>query len=247
MAHEVTWRAFGADLERLYPHAVFFDWVGIHRFGRPVTVREIEARLVDGDALVVWDTQGYTQDVFDAFRGLRMTELGRWGRDRMSRGSLAPLRTGTASEEGAPPFAGVLILGPSVGMNRPTPGRVPRDLVPLGPVTRLAVLGNGEALRLVTETRCEEREGQVLRFELDGEVVGRQTLPGGEGWQRTVIDLPPRRGLLELAVHYDRLWPSEDAARPPFPGYGARYPEVRWPAVRYRKLQVWASGGRPQP
>ena len=246
MAHEVTWRAFGADLERLYPHAVFFDWAGIHRFGRPVTVREMEARLVDGDGLVVWDTQWYPEDVFGFFRGLRMTELGRWGRDRMLRGSLAPLRTGTASEEGAPPIAGVLILGPWVGMNRPTPGRVPSDLVPLGPVTRLAVLGTGEALRLVTESRCEERDGQVLTFEMDGEVVGRQTLPRGEGWQRTVIDLPPRKGLRELAVHYDRLWTSEDGARPAFPGYGARYPEVRWPAVRYRKLQVWAAGGRPQ-
>ena len=242
MAHELTWRAFGADLERLYPHAVFFDWAGIHHFGRPVTVREMEARLVDGDALVVWDTLLYPQEVFGFFRGLRMTELGRWGRDRMMRGSLAPLRAGTASEEGAPPFAGVLILGPSVGTDRPAPGRLLRDLVPLGPVTRLALLGNGEALRLVAENRYEDQGGQVLSFEMDGEVVGRQTLAGGEGWQRTVIELPPRSGLLELAVHYDRLWTSEDAARPTFPGYGARYPEVRWPAVRYRKLQVWASG-----
>ena len=242
MAHEVTWRAFGADLERLYPHAVFFDWVGVHRFGRPVTVREMEARLVDGDAFVVWDTQWYPQDVFGVFRGLRMTELGRWGRDRILRGSLAPLRTGTASEDGAPPFAGVLILGQSVGTNRPTPGGVRGDLVPLGPVTRLAVLGNGEALRLVAESRCEERDGQVLSFEMDGEVVGRQTLPGGAGWQRTLIELPPRKGLHELAVHYDRLWTNEDEARPALPGYGARYPEVRWPAVRYRKLQVWAAG-----
>lgn len=241
MAHDWTWRAFGADLRRLYPRAVFFDWAGLHRFGQPVTVPEMEMRLVDGEALVVWDTLLYPNEVFGFFRGLRMTELGRWGRDRVLRGSLAPLPAGTPSDAG-PRFAGLLILGPSVGADRPAPGRMPEDLVPLGPTTRLAILGTGRPQRLLAESRCDEPPGQVLTFTVDGEVVGRQPLASPEGWRRSEIALPPRRGLFELAIRYERLWTSENSARPMYPGYGARDPEVRWPAVRYRTLQVSDSG-----
>jgi len=241
MAHDWTWRAYGADLERLYPDAVFFDWAGLHRFGRPVTIREMESRLVDGDSLILWDTILYPQETFGFFRGLRATELGRWGRDRLVRASLAPLHPGTVAEAAAPAFAGVVILGPSVGLDRPQPPHALGDLVPLGPVTRLGILGSGEPLRLVAESSCDEDGPQVATFSVDGQVIGRQALSHGEGWRRTVLALPPRQGLFELAVTYDRLWTSEDAARPMYPGYGARHPEVRWPAVRYRKLQVWGS------
>jgi hypothetical protein len=242
MAHDWTWRAFTADLERLYPDALFFDWAGLHRFGRPVTVRELETRLVDGDSLVLWDTVLYQHETFGLFRGLRTTELGRWGRDRLVRGSLAPLRLDAVSEAAAPAFAGVLILGQSVGLDRPAPPRALGDLVPLGPVTRLGILGTGEPLRLVAESSCDEQGGQIATFAIDDQVVGRQALAHGEGWRKTVLGLPARQGLFELAITYDRLWTSEDAARPMYPGYGARHPEVRWPAVRYRKLQVWGGG-----
>lgn len=242
MAHDWTWRAYGADLERLYPDVVSFDWAGLHRFGRPVTIGEMESRLVDGDSLILWDTILYPQDTFGFFRGLRAAELGRWGRDRLVRGSLAPLRPETIPEAAAPAFAGVLILGPSVGLDRPQPPHALGDLVPLGPVTRLGILGSGQPLRLVAESSCDEDGPQVATFAVDGQVIGRQALSHGEGWRRTVLALPPRQGLFELAVTYDRLWTSEDAARPMYPGYGARHPEVRWPAVRYRKLQVWVEG-----
>lgn len=242
MANDWTWRAYAADLERLYPQAVSFDWPGLHRFGRPVTIREMATRLVDGDSLILWDTIWYPQETFGFFRGLRATELGRWGRDRLLRASLAPLRPGAIPEPTAPAFAGVLILGPSVGLDRPQPPHALGDLVPLGPVTRLGILGSGQSLRLVAESSCDEEGPQVATFAVDGQVIGRQALAHGEGWRRTVLALPARQGLFELAVTYDRLWTSEDAGRPMYPGYGARHPEVRWPAVRYRKLQVWVAG-----
>jgi hypothetical protein len=242
MANDWTWRAYTADLERLYPDVVSFDWAGLHRFGRPVTIREMESRLVDGDSLILWDTILYPQDTFGFFRGLHATELGRWGRDRLLRASLSPLRPGTIPETAAPAFAGVLILGPSVGLDRPQPPHALGDLVPLGPVTLLGILGSGQPLRLVAESSCDEDGPQVATFAVDGQVIGRQALSHGEGWRRTVLALPARQGLFELAVTYDRLWTSEDAARPMYPGYGARRPEVRWPAVRYRKLQVWVAG-----
>jgi hypothetical protein len=242
MAHDWTWRAYAADLARLYPHEVFFDWAGLHRFGQPVTIREMEGRLVDGDSLILWDTILYPQETFGFFRGLPATELGRWGRDRLVRASLAPLRPATIPDAAAPPFAGIVILGPSVGLDRPQPPHALGDLVPLGPVTRFGILGSGESLRLVAETSCDEDGPQVATFAVDGQVIGRQALSRGEGWRRTVLGLPARQGLFELVVTYDRLWTSEDAARPTYPGYGARHPEVRWPAVRYRKLQVWVAG-----
>jgi hypothetical protein len=242
MANDWTWRAYGADLERLYPEAVSFDWPGLHRFGRPVTIGEMASRVVDGDSLILWDTVLYPQETFGFFRGLPATELGRWGRDRLLRASLAPLRPGTTPEAAAPAFAGVLILGPLVGNDRPQPGHPLGDLVPLGPVTRLGILGKGEPLRLVAESSCDEDGPQVAIFSVDGQVIGRQAMSHGEGWRRTVLALPARPGLFELAVTYDRLWMSEDAARPMYPGYGARHAEVRWPAVRYRKLQIWVAG-----
>jgi hypothetical protein len=243
MAHDWTWRAFAGDLQRIYPYAVFFDWAGLHRFGRPVTAREMEVLLVDGDSLVLWDTLLYQHETFGLFRGLHTTELGRWGRDRLVRASLAPIRVETVSEAAARPFGGVLILGPSVGLDRPGQAQALGDFVPLGPVTRLAVLGNGEPLRLVAESRCEEGAGQVLNFVIDGSLVGRHVLAGGDAWQRMVVELPRRTGLFPLDIGYDRLWTSEDAARPMYPGYGDPRPEVRWPAMRYRKLQVWLAGG----
>ena len=241
MAHDWTWRAYAADLERLYPDALFFDWPGLHRFGRPVTTPELERRLVDGDSLILWDTPLYPLETFGFFRGLRTTELGRWRRDRLVRASLAPLQRGSTTKASAPAFAGVVMLGPLVGLDRPQPPHALGDFVPLGPVTRLAILGRGEPLRLVVESSCDEAS-QVATFAVDGRLMARQALARGEGWRQTILGLPARQGLFELTVTYDRIWKSEDAARPMYPGYGARHPETRWPAVRYRKIQVWVAG-----
>jgi hypothetical protein len=47
-ANEWAGRAFSAELRTLYPGAYSYDWAGLHFFGRPVTVDELNARLVDG-------------------------------------------------------------------------------------------------------------------------------------------------------------------------------------------------------
>ena len=47
-ANEWAGRAFSAELRALYPRAYSYDWAGIHLFGRPLTVGELDGLLVDG-------------------------------------------------------------------------------------------------------------------------------------------------------------------------------------------------------
>lgn len=236
MGNEWCGRAFSEDLRRLYPEALSFDWAGLHHFGRPVVVAELAGRLVDGDSLLVWDSAMGPHETWDFFRGLSVAPLGRYGRDRLLRARFAPLEA-DASPARSPRFAGLLIL--TLPTDRPAPGSSREEtLAPLGPVARFAILGTGRPLRLAAEGRYEGVGVQTLRFTSDGRDIGTRTLRAGR-WQAITVDLPPRTGLFELAVAYDRLFVNTVAQRPRFPGYAGGPADARWPAVRFRTLQVW--------
>jgi hypothetical protein len=73
--------------------------------------------------------------------------------------------------------------------------------------------------------------------------VRRELAPSGQ-WEEFAVALPPRDGLIALDIEYDRLFENAAAARPRFPGYADAARDVRWPGVRYRRLQVWRSAGK---
>jgi len=236
LANEWAGRAFSAELRTLYPGAYSYDWAGLHFFGRPVTVGELDARLVDGNAFVLWDSVWWPYDSWDWFRGAVVERIGSWRREQLSRARLVPVEEATAAT--APPFAGLLILTGS--SDRPSLDRFhPPYIEPLGPVTRLAVLGTGGPAHLVAECQYVGSGGQTLRVRADGREVWREDVTSSDDWRRFSVDLPPRGGLVAVDVHYDRLFESPDASRPRFPGYADEQHDVRWPAVRYRRLQVW--------
>ena len=76
---------------------------------------------------------------------------------------------------------------------------------------------------------------------MDGREAGRQEIAGSAEWHRFSVPLPPRGGLVGVDILYDRLFENPAAARPRFPGYADVEHDTRWPAVRYRRLQVWRS------
>lgn len=234
MGNEWCGRAFSPELRRLHPDLVFFDWAGLHHFGRPVGVAELAPRVVDGDSLLVWDSVMGRHEAWDFFRGLSVVPLGVYGRDRLLRARFVPLAP-DAPASGSPRYAGVLILTPSsdwpaIGSSRQ------ETLAPLGPVARFGILGTGHPLRLAATCRYEGEAAQTLRFTLDGSDVGVRVLEPGD-WREIALDLPPREGLVELAVAYDRLT-ARSFSRPRFPGYASGAPESRWSGVRFRKLQI---------
>jgi hypothetical protein len=242
--NEWSGRTFSDDLGRMYPRAASYDWAGLHLFGRPLTVRELDAARVDGDSFVLWDSAWWPYDSWEWFRGAVVRPLASHGRDRLLRASLVPVDASTAAA--APPFAGLLILTGS--SDRPSLDSTRRaDIEPLGPVTRLALLGTGEPGRLLVECRYVGTGWQALRFEVEGQAIDRRELAPSEEWQELAVELPPRVGLIALDIGYDRLFENDDAARPRFPGYADAARDTRWPAVRYRRLQVWRSAatGRP--
>jgi hypothetical protein len=239
-ANEWAGRSFSEDLRRMYPRAASYDWAGLHSFGRPLTVGELDRLLVDGDSFVLWDAAWWPYDSWDWFRGAVVRPLASHGRDRLLRASLVPVEESTAAE--APPFAGLLILTGS--SDRPSLDGTRRpDIEPLGPVTRLAVLGTGGPARLVGECEYAGSGGQVLRVQVDGREAGREEIAGSGEWHRFSVALPPRGGLVGVDILYDRLFENPAAARPRFPGYADVEHDTRWPAVRYRRLQVWRSAG----
>jgi hypothetical protein len=240
-ANEWSGRGFSDDLRRMYPRTASYDWAGLHLFGRPLTVPELDGLLVDGSSFVLWDTAVWPYESWEWFRGAIVRPLATHGRDRLLRATLVPVEENTAPSA-APLFAGLLILTGS--SDRPNLGP-PRtsDLEPLGPVTHLALLGTGGPARLVVECRYVRAGRQTLRFEVEGQAIDRRELVPSEGWQQFTVALPPRPGLIALDIEYDRLFENADAARPRFPGYADAARDIRWPAVRYRKLQVWLAGG----
>jgi hypothetical protein len=243
-ANEWAGRGFSGDLRRMYPRAASYDWAGLHLFGRPLTVRELDAARVDGSSFVLWDSAWWPYHSWDWFRGAVVRPLASHGRDRLLRVSLVPVEERTAAE--APPFAGLLVLTGS--SDRPSLDGARRpDIEPLGPVTRLALLGSERPGRLVAECRYTGPGRQTLRFEVEGQAIDRRELAPSEEWQEIAVALPPRAGLVALDIVYDRLFENPDAARPRFPGYADAARDVRWPAVRYRRLQVWRSAGTAGP
>ena len=241
-ANEWAGRSFSADLRALYPRAFSYDWAGLHLFGRPLTVAELNALLVDGDSFVLWDAAWWPYDSWDWFRGASVRPVGGRERDRLFRARLVPVEEATAAS--ASPFAGLLILTGS--SDRPSLERVRRpDIEPLGPVTRLAVLGTAGTATLEVEYRYTGTGTQTLRFKADGEEVQRLEVAPSESWHALSVALPSRTGLIAVDIEYDRLFENADAARPRFPGYADAERDVRWPAVRYRRLQVTAGSGRP--
>lgn len=236
LANEWAGRAFSADLRALYPGAYSYDWAGLHFFGRPVTVGELEARLVDGSAFVLWDSAWWPYDSWDWFRGAVVERIGSWRREQLSRARLVPVEEATAAT--APPFAGLVILTGS--SDRPALDRVHHPYVePLGPVTRLAVLGTGGPARLVAECQYIRDGAQTLRVQVDGREIHQQQILGPDHWTELSIPLPAESGLIAVDFLYDLLFDNPDAARPRFPGYADDHRDIRWPAVRYRRLQVW--------
>ena len=111
--------------------------------------------------------------------------------------------------------------------------------------TRLAVLGTRGTATLEVECRYTGTGAQTLRFKADGEEMQRLELAPSESWHALFVPLPPRTGLIAVDIEYDRLFENAEAARPRFPGYADAERDVRWPAVRYRRLQVTAGSGRP--
>ena len=243
-ANEWAGRAFSAELRTLYPGAYSYDWAGLHFFGRPVTVDELNARLVDGNAFVLWDSAWWPYDSWDWFRGAVVERLGSWRREQLSRARLVPVDEATAAT--APPFAGLVILTGS--SDRPALDRAARPYIePLGPVTRLAVLGTGGPARLVAECQYVGSGGQTLRVQVDGRDARRKELPAPEAWRRFSVPIPAREGLIEVDILYDRLFENPAAARPRFPGYADEEHDARWPAVRYRLIQVQRAAGPGRP
>jgi hypothetical protein len=243
-ANEWSGRSFSDDLSRMYPRAFSYDWAGLHLFGRPVTVPELDGLLRDGDSFVLWDAAWWPYGSWEWFRGAVVRPLASHGRDRLLRASLVPLEEGTAP--GAPLFAGLLILTGSTDRPSLDPNRR-SDIEPLGPLTRLAVLGARGPARLVVECLYVGTGGQTLRFHVDGREIHREELAPSESWRQLTIALPSREGLIPVHIGYDRLFENADAARPRFPGYAQAERDIRWPAVRYRRLQVWRSAGQERP
>ena len=237
LANEWSGRRFSADLHALYPRAFSYDWAGLHSFGRPLAVAELDALRVDGDSFVLWDSVFWPWDSWDWFRGASVQPVGGGERDRLFRARLVPLEEGAAA---APPFAGLLILTGS--SDRPSLDRTRRaEIEPLGAITRLAVLGTAGAARLAMQCRYTGEGAQTLRVMADGLEIGRAELTAAESWRGLSFALPARAGLIAVDVEYDRLFQNPAAARPRFPGYGDAERDVRWPAVQYRRLQVWRS------
>jgi hypothetical protein len=237
-ANEWAGRRFSADLQALYPRAYSYDWAGLHHFGRPLSVAELNGLLVDGDSFVLWDAAWWPYDSWDWFRGAAVDRTGDYRRDRLLSARLAPVDEATAAT--APPFAGLLILTGST--DRPSLDHVQAPTIePLGPVTRLAALETGGPAWLVAECQYVGSGGQTLHIQVDGREAGRQDIAGSDEWRRLSVALPPHGGLVEVDILYDRLFENADAARPRFPGYADDQRDVRWPAVRFRRLQVWRS------
>jgi hypothetical protein len=239
-ANEWAGRSFSAELRALYPRAYSYDWAGLHLFGRPLTVGELDGLLVDGDSFVLLDAVWWPYDSWDWFRGAVVERVAGYQRDQVFRARLVPVDETTAAT--SPPFAGLLILTGS--SDRPSLERVhPPYIEPLGPVTRLAALGTGSPARLVGECQYAGSGGQVLRVQVDGREAGREEIAGSSEWHRFSVALPPRGGLVGVDILYDRLFENPAAARPRFPGYADVEHDTRWPAVRYRRLQIWRSAG----
>jgi hypothetical protein len=239
-ANEWAGRRFSSELRALYPRAYSYDWAGLHFFGRPLTAGELDGLLVGGDSLVLWDATWWPYDSWDWFRGAVVEHVGSYQRDQLFRARLVPVEDGAGAA--AAPFAGVIILTGST--DRPSLERVRRPYIePLGPVTRLAVLGTGGPAQLVAEWQYVGSGSQALRVQVDGLEVHRQGVAASEARPRLSVAIPPRTGLIAVDIRYDRLFENQDAARPRFPGYADEERDTRWPAVRYRLIQVQRPAG----